>query len=112
MQQLALDAHARTSDPDTSHAAAASIERHGLRAAQLAVLACLRERGAMTDEMLAHHYEKMWRHRDWPQQRPSGLRTRRSELAAVGLVFDSEHRVKLASGRYGIVWAARQAVAA
>jgi len=39
---------------------------------------------------------------------PSGLRTRRSELVAVGKVVDTGARNTLASGRKSIIWAIKE----
>lgn len=68
---------ARRSDPHTSREAAASVGN--LRELQVAILRALAEqRRALADEQLAALI-------DQPAS-PSGLRTRRSELAAAGLV--------------------------
>lgn len=98
-------AHARTTDPHTSHDAAQSISRDQLRASQTAVLRVLREYGPTSDYMLAENYDTA-RHMgyDLPRQSPSGLRTRRKELVAAGFVVDSGERVTLPSGRKAIVW--------
>lgn len=91
-------AHARRTDPDTSHAAARSVVE--LRPRQQAVLDVLRSYGrALTDEEIAERY-------DGPQQSPSGLRTRRSELVSKGFARDSGERRPLASGRLAIAWEA------
>lgn len=97
-------AKARTTDPGTSHAAAASISEDTLRDSQAAVLAFLREHGAMADVALVDDYPQ---HGDLPRQSASGLRTRRAELVAAGLVEDTGERVRLESGRQAIVWAAK-----
>jgi len=87
---------ARRSDPETSHAAAASVR--ALRRNQLAVLRVIVLNTSLTDEVLAVRYKG-------PPQSPSGLRTRRNELVALGLVHDSGTRQALRSGRSGIIWA-------
>lgn len=100
-EQLGMfDPHtkARSSDPHTSHDAAASLTH--VRDSQNAVLKFLRAYGPMTDTELVTDYHGN------PRQSASGLRTRRSELAAAGLVVDTGRRTKLPSGRYGIVWRA------
>jgi hypothetical protein len=97
-----LSAHARATDPQTSHDAAASIPSDKIRASQQAVLSVLRVHGPMDDTgiieicMLAQ-----------PSQSPSGIRTRRSELVAKGLIADSGERRTLASGRKAIIWTAK-----
>lgn len=93
-------AHARHSDPDTSHDAAASVTH--LRRSQEAVrqvLATMPFGG--TDEDIAWRYSLT---PDTPLQSPSGLRTRRKELVKRGLVQNSGRRARLESGRQAIVW--------
>lgn len=99
-------AHARRSDPDTSHDAADSIA--DLTAKQQAVLSVLKMVGPQTDAMLDEVYERMRVNRqlDVPLQSPSGIRSRRAELVARGLVISTGETVRLASGRSAIVWAA------
>ena len=94
-------ARARTSDPDTSHAAAASLTPETLRLSQSAVLSVLTEYpGGLTDQGLALVYGSRR-----PAQSESGLRTRRAELVRGGLVVDTGRRERLASGRMAVVWA-------
>lgn len=98
-------AHARRTDPETSHAAAASVE--DLRPRQRAVLTLLAAQPS-------HHDALIERYRAWhttnpeefPRQAPSGIRTRVAELRDVGYVRDSGGRVTLPSGRHAIVWEA------
>jgi hypothetical protein len=98
-----FDARARSTDPETSWAAARSITPDALRANQSAVLQVLGKYGPMTDEQLADEYARC----DWfAPQSPSGLRTRRHELQELGLVEDSGERARLRSGRQAIVWRA------
>ena len=99
-------AHARRSDPLTSHAAAASITPDQLRASHVAVLAVFRRVGAMHDErLLAAYADVTLLHGTiGPRQSPSGLRTRRRELVDLGLLRDSGERVTLPSGRRSIIW--------
>lgn len=91
---------ARRDDPETSVAAAASVER--IRASQLIVLEALRYCGPMTDEKLVS-LPVVQR-----SMSESGARTRRSELVGKGLVVDSGRRERLASGRRSIVWMASE----
>lgn len=92
---------ARTSDPITSHEAAASIAPEDLRPRLAAVLNLLAAFGPMTDELLARHYRN---YPNLPKQSPSGLRTRRSELVELGLVAASGEYDYTASGRRSIKW--------
>lgn len=105
MTQMEFEAHARNTDPSTSHAAAASVT--GIRDSQIAVLACLQTFGShhgLTDEALAMVYSVGVDQHEWPEQSDSGLRTRRKELVTRGLVRDSGRRERLLSGRSAIVW--------
>lgn len=92
-------AHARRSDPHTSHDAAKSLARGTLRASQAAVLSHFHRFGLMTDTDLVNVYVGV------PQSR-SGLRTRRCELVDRGLIEDTGVRKRLPTGRRAIVWRA------
>jgi hypothetical protein len=92
-------AHARPSDPHTSHDAARLLSPAKLRDSQKAVLGHFRKFGPMTDTDLVNVYVGS------PQSR-SGLRTRRSELVDRGLVEDTGARKRLPTGRNAIVWRA------
>ena len=101
-----LRAAARRTDPDTSHAAAASVkDLTGKQAAVLRIVRLLTERnGGATDEQIAAAYSV---HIPWdnlPEQSDSGLRTRRCELVRRGLVVDSGERRLNAAGRKCAVW--------
>lgn len=91
-------AHARRTDPSTSHAAAASVRR--IRESQADVLSVIRNCGPISDEGMIRAYRSM----GMPWQSDSGLRTRRSELVALGVVRDSGGKTKTASGRKTILW--------
>jgi hypothetical protein len=91
-------AHARSTDPETSHDAADSVRN--IRASQIAVLALFMA-GPATDEQLAER-AKARRLRI----SPSGLRSRRSELVRMGMVVDTGERERTYSNRRTIVWAA------
>lgn len=93
-----MRAVARRGDPDTSWAAAASLDPNVLRESQRVVLRLLREDGPMDDEHLVSRLAGVLS--------PSGARTRRAELVAKGLVYDTGQRVTLLSGRKAIVWSA------
>lgn len=90
---------ARRGDPSTSWAAAESIPDQVVRLTQAIVWRELLEHGPMTDEELVDRLRGA--------MSPSGARTRRRELADLGLVFDTGQRVTLRSRRRAIVWSAR-----
>lgn len=98
-------AHARTTDPGTSHEAADSITSEKIRISQAAVLQTLREHPeGLTDVDLVRIYGER-PDREAPPQSPSGIRTRRHELVELEKVRDTGRRERLASGRQAIVWA-------
>lgn len=97
-------AHARATDPVTSHAAALTLGSEKLTRNMQAVLACLRLVGPIHHEGLIEKYERLHDQNDWPAQSESGLRTRTKELADRHRVIDSGQRVRLLSGRESIVW--------
>lgn len=77
-----VTAHARATDPETSHEAALAATI-GLSEKQQAVYECLSEFGRMTDVDLVEMYHRFSGRsgvREWPQQSDSGIRTRRHEL--------------------------------
>ncbi len=106
MDQLELTPVARVDDPETSWQAARSVG--GVTEKRAAVLMLLRDltkfEGGATDALMLWAY----RARNYPPQSDSGLRTRRSELVALGLVQDTGERTRLPSGRQAIVWASVQ----
>lgn len=95
---------ARNTDPDTSWEAARSIPRERIRRSQQAILTILQWRGPSTDEGIWDRLAR--KDLDAPRMSPSGARTRRSELVAMGKVRDSGKRERLQSGRQAIVWEA------
>lgn len=84
--------------PSTSHQAERSVT--GLAESYRIILDLFRSFGPMNDETLL----KTWRATNKKPASDSGIRSRRSELAATGLIVDSGDRVKMASGRASIVW--------
>lgn len=91
--------HARTTDPKTSHDAAKSVSN--INKTQQAILEML-EWGTKTDgDIIRAIYQRYGQIAS-----ESGIRSRRSELVALGKVIDSGDRVKLPSGRNAIVWQA------
>lgn len=96
-----MTAHARWSDPVTSHAAAKSLSEEKLRESQEAVLGVFRLwHTPMDDPLMIERY----RGSVTPWQSPSGLRTRRKELVDLGYLEDSGERFIMPSGRKSIVW--------
>lgn len=93
-------AGARITDPETSHEAAASVKN--ISATQLAIMTILTF--PATDEELIDRFYGMASAGLAPNASPSGIRSRRAELVAQGLVEDSGERRKLSSGRSAIVW--------
>ena len=80
-------AHARRSDPETSKAAAASIDPEKLRESQEAVLSVLRgfPAGLVDEELVAAFESGSYGDLTGGSvQSPSGLRTRRAELVEAG----------------------------
>lgn len=98
-----MSPYARQTDPQTSHDAAKSVGN--VTATQNTILLLLNIEG-MTDTDLVLAYSRM--NRTSPETAPraseSGIRSRRAELVARGLVQDSGDRVKLQSGRMATVW--------
>lgn len=89
--------HARTTDPQTSHEAAESVKN--LTETQEYILkALVRPR---TDVDLLDAYRNL---KFAPIASESGIRSRRAELVAAGLIVDSGERRKTPSGRNAIVW--------
>lgn len=95
-------AHARRSDPQTSKDAASSVRR--IRESQADVLSVVREFGPMSDEQIIRAYRGCFWSSSFVKQSDSGIRTRRSELVALGIVVDSGLRGKTSSNRQTVLW--------
>jgi hypothetical protein len=95
-------AHARNSDPITSHKAAATVVNIGpVREKIIHILTnCPR-----SDEQIAERYFFCVEKFGWPKCSPSGLRSRRSELVSMGFV-ESCGTGKTLSGRDCQIWRA------
>lgn len=95
---------ARSSDPETSHAAARAVRAGTWRARVLESFRAARSAGhdGLTDREL----ELLW-----PEARPQTVRTRRSELAAEGYVVDSGRTRRTDAGLEAIVWVLADEVA-
>ena len=76
--ESALTPKARRSDPQTSHDAAASISPEHITRLKAAILGAYKQHGQMIDEQLCRVLSGI--------ATDSGIRGRRAELAAVGLV--------------------------
>lgn len=93
----------RSTDPETSHEAAASVTNIGDTHRRIL--------GLLMEKPDTHHglRERYERERGlfhlWPYVSDSGLRTRTRELVDRGYVIDSGQRVKLPSRRNAVVWA-------
>jgi hypothetical protein len=95
-------AHARNTDPATSHAAAASVL--DITQTQFVILNLLKN--AMTDYELVDLYgvARAYDEEFVPRASESGIRSRRSELVDRGMVLDSGLRETLPTGRKAILW--------
>ena len=93
-------AHARASDPETSHKAAASVVNLGRTREGIIKILKLRP---CTDEQIAKDYEILVRTFGWPKRTASGLRSRRKELCNMGFV-ESCGEGKTVSGRACQIW--------
>jgi hypothetical protein len=87
----------RTTDPQTSHEAEASLT--GLAETYRIILNTLRNNGPMNDPALIRAFQSSGK-----RASDSGIRSRRSELTAQGLIYDTGDRIKMESGRMSIVW--------
>lgn len=92
-----MTARARKTDPQTSHAAAASVKDISLT--KHYILKCLVR--ARTDVELIEAYGKL---KNAPRASESGIRSRRAELVREGYVVPTGLEVQLESGRYAKVW--------
>lgn len=90
--------NARTTDPQTSHTAADSVDN--VTQTQAFILRVLKK--PRTDSQLIEAYRKLKRA---PLASESGIRSRRAELVTKGLVVDSGNRGLTPFNRKSIVWA-------
>ena len=93
------EAHARWSDPETSHQAAASLQPAVLNRIQERVRFLLASCGPMHHAQLIHAYRLQY-----GTVGESTIRTRCRELSDLGVVRDTGRRITLPSGRQSIVW--------
>lgn len=106
-------ARARTTDPTTSHEAAASIK--DLTANQRAVHRIFLDwQGtAMTDDTLVSRYTQAAEANRFPAipyQSPSGIRSRRSELVHDGFIENTGAKAINGNGNKAILWGLRDPV--
>lgn len=95
----------RTTDPDTSREAAASVKLTKNEQAVLQVFVMIGR--PLTDKELALRYATIAAGAVLPPQSPSGLRTRRSSLRDKGYVVDTK-RTKLEDRRRSKIWALKE----
>jgi hypothetical protein len=89
-------AHARHSDPPTSHMAASAVN---VGLSQMLVLSIMQRLGEATDEQILEAATLFKQ-----TITPSGARTRRSELVKAGFLKDSGRKGVTKSGNKTIVW--------
>lgn len=98
-------AHARSTDPDTSHAAAAGVGE--LTENQRAVMTIMQMGTVydktLLDEELVELYAEWQKQLLLPRQSESGIRSRRAELANIGLLEQGDKR-KMSTGSTGRTW--------
>lgn len=108
MALVLLRAKSRASDPSTSRSAAASVK--GMTDKRKFVLDLFKAKRSMTDEELVREYNAVASKKGWDQQSESGLRSRRAELVALGMLAPGKMRdgnplVTIgANGRKRTVW--------
>lgn len=98
---------ARSTDPRTSHTAAAS-QAANLTSLQQIVLTIFRRLDAVelgaTDSEIANYYNSHYRLEGWPTVRFDTPRKRRSDLAGMGLIEDTGFRRLNPFGSPEAVW--------
>lgn len=104
VRRAASRPRARATDPATSHEAARRCRADSR--AHLAVLGVVRVLGPLTDEELVATYERTRTSLGNPELSPSGIRTRRSELAAAGVVHEHDREGRTSRGRRAARWSA------
>lgn len=91
-------AHARTTDPDTSHEAAVKIGELNPRRA--AVYEALGRFGPVTHDELSDQYAGDRIVFGWPEQTPQSVRSRCAELVKLGLVeWNGDHGTTSTGGK-------------
>jgi hypothetical protein len=101
-EQLDLfGAHARTTDPQTSHQAARTVN---VTRGQQVVLSEFLMYHRLTDEQLIEALKIRQASCRDAKLSDSGARSRRAELVAIGVLRDTGERTTTASGRKTTVW--------
>jgi hypothetical protein len=102
------NAKVRNTDPLTSRDAAGKQTKAKSDVIRDHLLSFLRMYGPMTDDELAKEYRTGRERAEsiYPAASPSGLRSRRSELRAAGLVVATDQRKPSDLGSPSTVWAA------
>jgi len=100
-------AHARSDDPETSHAAAASVKN--LTTNQAAIKTILRSTGRrqLRDDEIVELYQLRYRELNLPRQSESGIRSRRAELARRGDLVEGE-KSRMPTGRMARTWTLKE----
>lgn len=93
-------AHARTTDPSTSHEAAESITSDRISEVQKRIINVFDELGPMADESLVACYDPYDRH----PATDASIRSRRAELVRLGKVVASGEFGTTPRGRRCIIW--------
>lgn len=97
---------ARTSDPVTSHAAAAdAVQRSTTIRERVALILEAAGRG-MTHDAIISEYRRQASRLGWPPASDSGIRTRVHELVQAGRVEQSAAAARSKYGRASILWRA------
>lgn len=104
-QPIGASSLARSTDPDTSHAAAES-QAPKLSTLQNIVLDLYTRVGewGITDTELCVRYVAGWRDNEWPHVLFETPRKRRSDLTNLGLLTATERRRKNGHGHPEVVW--------
>lgn len=95
-----MTAHARNSDPATSHYAAESVSN--ITEVKRRILQTFEKYGAMTDEQLIENYNKLWGNSF--KASVSGLRSRRCDLVREGYLQETAIHGTTSNGRKSTVW--------
>lgn len=95
-------AHARNTDPSTSHLAAESVAE--VSRVQALVLALFHYLGDLTDAELCHNWHLMTVAGDYPPATDQNIRSRRAELVQAGRLSATGRIAYTLHGRKTTVW--------
>ena len=96
--------NARRTDTITSHEAASSVRQLTNTQRSIKWLFIKFYKTGLTDEQLVEHYRRLMHSGDAPMASESGIRTRRSEMTALGVVRDGQEFALTVSNRRAKVW--------